>query len=98
VSRPTFSNAHLAARAWLLERAAAAGLATRIDSAGKHSAVLRSTRAGAPTLLLGSHLDSVPDGGRFRPGMSGASIRSASGRVSERMAPLLEDRFHRSDG
>ena len=65
VSRPTFSDAHLAARAWFLERAATPGLETSIDSAGNHSAVLRSTRADAPTLLLGSHLDSVPDGGRF---------------------------------
>jgi N-carbamoyl-L-amino-acid hydrolase len=65
VSRPTFGDAHLAARAWFLERAAAAGLETRIDSAGNHSAVLRSTRADAATLVLGSHLDSVPDGGRF---------------------------------
>jgi N-carbamoyl-L-amino-acid hydrolase len=65
VSRPTFGDAHLEARAWFLERAAAAGLETRVDSAGNHSAVLRAARAGAPTLLLGSHLDSVPDGGRF---------------------------------
>jgi len=62
VSRPTFGDAHLAARAWFLERARAYGLATRVDAAGNHSAILT---AGGPTLLLGSHLDSVPDGGRF---------------------------------
>ena len=65
VSRPTFSEAHLAARAWILDRAAAAGLATRVDAAGNHSAVLPTPNRDAPTLLLGSHLDSVPDGGRF---------------------------------
>jgi N-carbamoyl-L-amino-acid hydrolase len=65
VSRPTFSEAHLAARAWLLDRAAAAEFATRVDAAGNHSAVLPALERGAPTLLLGSHLDSVPDGGRF---------------------------------
>src|SRR4029450_8291074 len=65
VSRRTFGDAHLAARAWFLERAAAAGLETRIDSAGNHSAVLRSPRADAATLVLGAHLDSVPGGGRF---------------------------------
>ena len=65
VSRPTFSDAHLNARGWFFERARAAGLETRVDAAGNHSAVLRSARADAPTLLLGSHLDSVPDGGRF---------------------------------
>jgi beta-ureidopropionase / N-carbamoyl-L-amino-acid hydrolase len=62
VDRPSLGNAHLAARAWFLARAEAAGLETRVDAAGNHSALLR--RAG-PTLLLGSHLDSVPDGGRF---------------------------------
>src|SRR2546429_9864419 len=65
VARPTFSDAHLAARAWFLERARAAGLETHVDAAGNHSAVLRSADADAQTLLLGSHLDSVPDGGRF---------------------------------
>ena len=62
VDRRSLGEAHLAARAWFRERAAAAGLATRVDAAGNHSAVLP---AGAPTLLLGSHLDSVPNGGRY---------------------------------
>ena len=65
VARPTFGDAHLEARAWFLDCARAAGLETNVDAAGNHSAVLRSRVAGAPTLLLGSHLDSVPDGGRF---------------------------------
>jgi beta-ureidopropionase / N-carbamoyl-L-amino-acid hydrolase len=62
VDRPSFGDAHLDARRWLLERAEAAGLETRVDAAGNHSAVLP---ANGPTLLLGSHLDSVPDGGRY---------------------------------
>jgi N-carbamoyl-L-amino-acid hydrolase len=62
VDRPSLSEAHLAARAWLLERAAAAGLEPRVDAAGNHSALLA---APGPTLMLGSHLDSVPNGGRF---------------------------------
>jgi N-carbamoyl-L-amino-acid hydrolase len=62
VDRPSLGPAHLEARAWFLERARSAGLETRVDPAGNHSAVFG---AGGPTLLLGSHLDSVPDGGRF---------------------------------
>jgi len=62
VDRPSLGEAHLAARRWFLERAAAAGLATRVDAAGNHSALLA---ADGPTLLLGSHLDSVPNGGRY---------------------------------
>jgi beta-ureidopropionase / N-carbamoyl-L-amino-acid hydrolase len=65
VTRPTFSDAHLAARAWFLERGRAAGLETRIDAAANHSAVLPARMAGARTLLLGSHLDSVVSGGRY---------------------------------
>jgi len=67
VHRPSLSPAHLAARQWFLARAAAAGLETAVDAAGNHSAIWRARRFAAPirTLLLGSHLDSVPNGGRF---------------------------------
>jgi hydantoinase/carbamoylase family amidase len=64
LNRTTFSPAHIAARAWFLERARAAGLDARIDSAANHSAVLPGP-PGARTILLGSHLDSVPQGGRY---------------------------------
>ena len=62
VDRPSLGDAHLAARRWFLERAASAGLETRVDAAGNHSAVLPG---GGPTLLIGSHLDSVRSGGRY---------------------------------
>jgi len=75
VNRPTFSEAHLVARKWFREEAERSGLEFRIDGAGNHSAFLASAgRVASPqfggayrdqTLLLGSHLDSVPDGGRF---------------------------------
>jgi N-carbamoyl-L-amino-acid hydrolase len=65
VHRPTFSPAYLAARAWLKERILQAGLDFSQDTAGNHSARLSCGPSSAPTLLLGSHLDSVPNGGRF---------------------------------
>ncbi len=65
VERLALSPAHLEARRWFLRRAAAAGLGTSIDAAGNHSAILRSASPDARTFLLGSHLDSVPNGGRF---------------------------------
>jgi beta-ureidopropionase / N-carbamoyl-L-amino-acid hydrolase len=64
LARTTFSPGHIAARAWFLERARAAGLETRVDSAANHSAILPGP-AGSRTVLLGSHLDSVPEGGRY---------------------------------
>jgi len=65
VERTTFSEAHLVARAWFHERARAAGLETRIDSAANYSAVLRAPDPAARTLMLGSHLDTVRRGGRY---------------------------------
>ena len=65
LERTTFSDAHLAARAWFHDRARAAGLELGIDAAANHSAILRASDPLAPTLLLGSHLDSVRRGGRY---------------------------------
>jgi N-carbamoyl-L-amino-acid hydrolase len=64
VDRRALGGAHLEARAWFLSQATAAGLETVVDEAGNHSALLPGP-PGAPTLLLGSHLDSVPNGGRY---------------------------------
>ena len=65
VHRPALSEAHLEARKWFRERVAEARLEFRMDGAGNHSALLACGPADAPTLLLGSHLDSVRHGGRF---------------------------------
>lgn len=65
VNRPALSPTHLEARRWFLQRATEAGLATHIDSAGNHSAILQSPVPNSQSLLLGSHLDSVPNGGRY---------------------------------
>ncbi|MBI5303946.1 MAG: Zn-dependent hydrolase [Chloroflexi bacterium] len=74
VHRPTFSDAHLAARAWFRAQIEKAGLEFRADGAGNHSALFKGAIQSptsnlqfptSRTLLLGSHLDSVPNGGRF---------------------------------
>lgn len=65
VSRPAMSEIDLLGRAWFRDRAAQDGFTVQQDGAGNLSAGLRSQRAGAPTLLIGSHLDTVPDGGRY---------------------------------
>lgn len=65
VSRTTFSDAHLEARAWFRRRATEAGLQARVDAAGNHSAILRGGPRAERTLLIGSHLDTVPLGGRY---------------------------------
>ncbi len=65
VNRPALSPAHLEARDWFRRKATQAGLEFHQDGAGNHSAILRCGVPDAPALLLGSHLDSVPNGGRF---------------------------------
>ena len=65
VSRVAFSDADVAGRAYVKRLMEAAGLEVRIDSAGN----LIGRREGAdrrlPTIMLGSHTDSVPHGGNY---------------------------------
>ncbi len=65
VDRPSFSGTHLQAPEWFRQYADRIGLPARIDAAGNRSICLASANTSAPTLLIGSHLDSVYDGGRF---------------------------------
>jgi N-carbamoyl-L-amino-acid hydrolase len=67
VDRPALSEADLEARRWFRANAEAAGLEVRQDGAGNLSAVLPAAHpeSGLQTILCGSHLDSVPKGGRF---------------------------------
>lgn len=65
VSRPALSPADVDGRAWFRQRVEAAGLVFRLDGAGNVSAVLAAERPNAPTLVAGSHLDTVPNGGCF---------------------------------
>ena len=64
VSRVAYSDADLAARAWLQAEVRAAGLEPRIDAAGNIFA-RTGGQPSAPPILLGSHIDSVPNGGNF---------------------------------
>ncbi|NOK86201.1 MAG: Zn-dependent hydrolase [Chloroflexi bacterium AL-W] len=65
LSRPALSEADLAVRAWFEAKIYAAGLVYHMDGAGNQSGVLKSDNPQAKTLLIGSHLDSVPNGGRY---------------------------------
>lgn len=58
VVRPAFSDADIAARKWLAGRMEEAGLQTRFDPVGNLFGL-----ADGPSLLLGSHSDSQPEGG-----------------------------------
>lgn len=58
VVRPAYSDADMAARDWLADRMADAGLAPQFDAMGNLFGL-----ADGPSLLLGSHSDSQPQGG-----------------------------------
>lgn len=53
-----------------------AGMDARIDAAGNVVARYEGLKPGAPVLMLGSHLDTVPDAGRF-DGMLGVVVAIA---------------------
>lgn len=65
VSRMAFSEADVQGREWFRQRVEADGLGFKADGAGNLSALLPSADADARTLLFGSHLDTVPNGGRY---------------------------------
>ena len=65
VSRPALSEADMQGRAWFKEKVEAAGLNYQEDGAGNQSAILRAIDPSAKTVLCGSHLDTVPNGGRY---------------------------------
>ena len=65
LSRPSLSDNDFAVRDWFQKQVEANNLEYQIDGAGNQSAILRSNNPQAKTLLIGSHFDSVPNGGRF---------------------------------
>ena len=64
-TRRAFTPVFLKGREYLIGRFRAAGLEPRIDAAGNLIGRRRGRRPNAGTIMLGSHSDTVPDGGRF---------------------------------
>ena len=60
ISRPAWSEAHEAGRAWLLGRLREAGLDSRVDPAGN---IFGRLGDALPAVVTGSHIDTVPRGG-----------------------------------
>ncbi len=64
-SRPTFSPEWVAARDYVIEQAIAAGCHFRIDASGNVHLRPRARSWDEPLWLSGSHIDSVPTGGKY---------------------------------
>ena len=65
LTRLFLSPAHKRAAAAFVGWCAEAGVAARIDAAGNVVARWEGRTAGAPALMLGSHIDTVRDAGRY---------------------------------
>ncbi len=65
VSRSALTLADIEGREWFKNKVAEAGLDYAIDGAGNQSAILYSNPKTEKRILAGSHLDSVPNGGRY---------------------------------
>lgn len=71
-TRRAFSPMFLRGRDYLAKRFRQAGLETRVDAGGNLIGTRRGRKPGLGTIMVGSHSDTVPDGGRF-DGIAGVS-------------------------
>jgi N-carbamoyl-L-amino-acid hydrolase len=65
LDRRPFSAAERMARDFFAARAEESGFAVSVDGAANLSARLQTNRSEAKTIMAGSHLDTVPHGGRY---------------------------------
>lgn len=65
VNRPAYSDLDVAARKTVRDMMEDAGLAVRVDTAGNSFGWRAGSDTDAAPLIIGSHTDTVPQGGRF---------------------------------
>lgn len=65
VTRLTYSKEDLKARKYIKEKMIEYGLTVREDGIGNIFGKMKGTKKGAPSVLVGSHFDSVPNGGAY---------------------------------
>lgn len=65
IDRPAYGDADLAAREYVRGAMREAGLEPSVDAAGNILGRRPGSEQGLPPLMAGSHVDSVPEGGRF---------------------------------
>ncbi|MGZ5438945.1 MAG: allantoate amidohydrolase [Candidatus Aminicenantales bacterium] len=87
VSRPSFSAADLEARGWLEKKIEEAGLCYRQDGAGNQFGRLE---CAGKTIMAGSHIDTVPQGGMFDGAAGVLAALEAARRIVEEKAPLTK--------
>ena len=100
--RYSWTPADLACRAWFTAAAEARGLPVESDRNGNLWAWWREPGADGPAVAVGSHLDSVPDGGAFDGPLGIASAFAAIDLLRERgfapARPLVVAAFTEEEG
>src|SRR5664279_3314325 len=85
IVRDSYGPGEQAAHAIIRNAAADAGLEVSVDAIGNLSMTLPGRDRSAPRILMGSHLDSVPQGGNFDGAagvVAGVSILAAMRRAA----------------
>jgi N-carbamoyl-L-amino-acid hydrolase len=85
VSRPSFSPADFEARAWLKKKIEEAGLCYRLDGAGNQFGRIE---CAGKTVMAGSHIDTVPNGGMFDGAAGVIAALEAMRRILEERIPI----------
>jgi N-carbamoyl-L-amino-acid hydrolase len=93
--RFAWSDADMELREWFVGEAEARGMEVVEDGNGNQ---LAWTHHGPDALLLGSHLDSVPDGGAFDGPLGVVSAFAALDRVPDRSRPVVIASFADEEG
>lgn len=86
--RRPFSEADRAARDYFRRKAESAGLAAALDGAANLSVRLNCADPQAQTLLIGSHLDTVPHGGAYDGALGVLAGLEVLRTLSENQVPL----------
>ena len=88
-TRRAFTPMFLEGRKWLEKAMQDAGAITRIDAAGNLVGTIPGKRPELGTIMLGSHSDTVPDGGRF-DGVAGVVVALEVARALRDQGVVLE--------
>jgi N-carbamoyl-L-amino-acid hydrolase len=93
--RFAWTDADMELREWFVGEAEARGMDVVEDGNGNQ---LAWTKSGPDALLLGSHLDSVPDGGAFDGPLGVVSAFAALDRIPEPERPIVVANFADEEG
>ena len=88
-TRRAFTPMFLEGRKWLEQAMRDAGAEPQIDAAGNLVGTIAGSRPELGTIMLGSHSDTVPDGGRF-DGIAGVVVALEVARALRERGVVLE--------